>query len=173
VGDDKFAEEAFEGIRLHGGVINGKSRDAKVCKVICIFDRLRYTLGMSKDFDLWNGQKKYAQREHVRPDFHEKEVWWCQLGANVGDEQDGKGLRFLRPILVVKKFNRNILVGIPLSTKIKTNRFYYVCEFKGREQAFVLSQIRLLDAKRLQDRMGRLPSDEFRKLKQKLFEILA
>jgi mRNA interferase MazF len=54
---------------------------------------------MEKDFDRWNACKKTTQT-HRPPLFSEGQVWWCRLGANVGDEQDGKGESFLRPVLV-------------------------------------------------------------------------
>jgi mRNA interferase MazF len=127
---------------------------------------------MEKDFDHWNIQKKTTNARESRAPFKEGDVWWCSLGANVGDEQDGKGSFFSRPVLVFKKFNRNIFLGVPLSTIIKDNRFYHQIHFKGRAQCVVLSQIRLLDAKRLENRMGDLPSHEFEKVKQKLKELV-
>jgi mRNA interferase MazF len=114
---------------------------------------------MQKDFDLWATQKKKADALFQRPMFKENEVWWCSLGVNVGDEQDGKGDSFTRPVLVLKKFNRNIFMGIPLSTQLKDNQFYHRILFKGIEQSVLLSQMRLFDAKRFRDKMGRcLPS---------------
>ena len=104
---------------------------------------------MIKDFDIWNIQKKNTHQSHGRPMFSEREIWWCSLGVNVGDEQDGKGTSFSRPVLVLKKFNRNIFVGVPLSTQLKDKSYYHRINFKGKEQSVILSQIRLLDAKRL------------------------
>src|SRR5437764_359964 len=123
---------------------------------------------MEKDFDGWNIQKKKAHARNGRALFKERDVWWCSLGANVGDEQDGKGRFFSRPVLVLKKFNAHIFLGLPLSTIIKENRFYHKLHFKGIDQCVVLSQIRLIDAKRLENRMGDLPSHEFEKIKEKL-----
>jgi mRNA interferase MazF len=74
---------------------------------------------MLKEFDNWNEQKKCLHKIEQLPMFSEREVWWCSLGVNVGDEQDGKGENFTRPVLVLKKFNRNLFVGVPMSTKIK------------------------------------------------------
>ncbi|MET0155395.1 MAG: type II toxin-antitoxin system PemK/MazF family toxin [Rickettsiales bacterium] len=123
---------------------------------------------MQKDFDGWIVQKKKAHHAHERPMFKEREVWWCGLGANVGDEQDGKGQSFSRPVLVLKKFNRNIFIGIPLSTQLKDKPYYYKFHFKGIEQSLILSQIRLMDAKRFRDKMGDVPSHEMEKIKERL-----
>jgi len=127
---------------------------------------------MVKDFDQWNIQKKQAHAISQRPMFKEREVWWCSLGLNVGDEQDGKGDAFTRPVLVFKKFNRNVFVGIPLSTQLKENRFYHHIHFSGIDQSLLLSQIRLMDAKRLRDKMGDLPSHEMQNIKEKLGKLL-
>lgn len=127
---------------------------------------------MQKDFDQWNRQKKVTHGRNQRAPFREGDVWWCSLGANIGDEQDGKGRFYSRPVLVFKKFNRNIFLGIPLSTVLKENRFYHHLHFKGIDQCVVLSQVRLLDAKRLENRMGDLPSHEFKKIGEKLKQLL-
>ncbi len=127
---------------------------------------------MEKDFDLWTGHKKKAHGANKRASFKEVEVWWCCIGANVGDEEDGKGLYFTRPVLIFKKFNQNIFLGIPLSTQIKESRFYYKLHFKGIEQSALLSQLRIFDAKRLRERMGELPADEFNKLKEKIKQLI-
>lgn len=48
-----------------------------------------------KDFNQWNKEKKGL--ENVGHDilaFHEREIWWCSIGINLGDEQDGKNELF-------------------------------------------------------------------------------
>ena len=127
---------------------------------------------MTKDFDQWNRLKKSTDARNSRAPFREGDIWWCSLGTNVGDEQDGKGHFFSRPVLVFKKFNRHIFLGMPLSTIIKDNRFYHQLHFKGIDQCVVLSQLRLLDAKRLENRKGDLPSHEFRKIGEKLQQLI-
>lgn len=39
--------------------------------------------------------------------FKQQELWWCSLGANLGEEIFGKGEKFTRPILIFKKFTAN------------------------------------------------------------------
>lgn len=127
---------------------------------------------MQKDFEQWNLQKQKIQAAIVRPMFKERDVWWCSFGVNVGDEQDGKGQRFTRPVLVFKKFNRNIFLGIPLSTQLKENVYYYRFHFKGREQSLVLSQVRLMDAKRFGNKLGDIPSREMESIKEKVKQLI-
>jgi len=128
---------------------------------------------MQKDFATWTGVKEQAHSNESRTPFKEREVWWCKLGANVGDEQDGKGELFLRSILVIKKFNKRVFVGLPFSTIVKNdNYFYHAFEFKGKIQSVIISQIRLLDAKRLSHKLGGVSPDDFRKIKEKAKDLI-
>lgn len=105
--------------------------------------------------------------------FKEREVWWCRLGVNVGYEQNGKGEQFFRPVLVLKKFNNDMLIGLPLSTVVKqSNRFYHTFQFNGKEQSIIIAQIRLIDAKRLSHRLGVIKEADFSLIKQKTQELI-
>lgn len=121
-----------------------------------------------KDFDEWLIQKKRINNSTGLPTFKEREIWWCRLGVNIGHEQDGKGTQKQRPILVIKKFNRHVLWAIPLSTQIKDNQHYHFFKFNDKDQCALLTQIRLIDAKRLYQKMGRLGHDEFKNIQEKL-----
>lgn len=123
---------------------------------------------MIKDFESWTIHKKKTDSANKKAFFKEKEVWWCSIGINVGDEENGKGITFSRPVLVFKKFNRNIFLGIPFSTILKENKFYHKLHFKGIEQCVLLSQLRLFDAKRFDKKMGEISSNEFDAIKEKL-----
>ena len=91
----------------------------------------------------------------------EGEVRWCSLGVNVGDEENGKGEVFRRPVLVFKKFNNNIFWGIPMSTKNKDNIYYVKVLLKDIEQSALISQLRVLDTKRLDTQIGYLSDIDF------------
>ena len=51
-----------------------------------------------KQFDSWNEKKKRTDGKSIAEDFffHEREVWWCAVGVNVGTEVDGKNDDFER-----------------------------------------------------------------------------
>jgi mRNA interferase MazF len=74
---------------------------------------------MIKEFDKWNEKKKKIHEKDFRSFVHEREIWWCSLGANIGHEEDGKNDKFERPILVIKKWSNKTIVIVPLTTKIK------------------------------------------------------
>ncbi len=122
---------------------------------------------MEKDFQKWHFKKSFLNNKSTRLFFHEREVWWCSLGVNVGFEQDGKGKFFTRPVLVLKKFNKEIFWALPLTTKIKESKFYTPI-FLGDQisRNVILSQIRLIDAKRLIDKMGTISRENYELIKK-------
>ena len=118
-----------------------------------------------KDFLKWFTLKKTAHEAEGSALFHEREVWWCMLGANVGYEIDGRGETFERPIIIVKKFNLDTCFIVPLTAKPKSGKYYFpVGNVSGREAVAVLSQLRLIDRKRLTQKVGTLSKPEFKKL---------
>jgi mRNA interferase MazF len=108
-------------------------------------------VGYYKDYELWNIVKGEIERsDHKPPHFNEGEVWWVSVGVNVGYEIDGKGVRFARPVLILKKYSRFTFLGIPMSSKVKSNnKYYFRVKFRDRINSIVLSQIRVFDSKRL------------------------
>jgi mRNA interferase MazF len=127
---------------------------------------------MEKDFDKWNELKRKLDNKKNIAAFKQREVWWCHIGANIGDEENGKSEVCSRPILIVKKFNNRIFWGLPLTTQIKEKPYYYKITFKQNEQCAMISQLRLWDAKRLTTRMGKLTSEQFDEIKKIISEII-
>ena len=126
------------------------------------------------EFDKWNYKKQRIHKEKQRPFFHEKEIWFCSLGANIGFEQDGGGDEFLRPILVLKKFNNVIFWALPMTRNAKEGKYYHIIFISGRDpSALILSQIRLVDAKRLGYKIGSINQQEFILIKEKIKQLLA
>ncbi len=53
-------------------------------------------MNMYKNFMVWHEVKSDIDAKESKTFFHEREVWWCSLGLNIGFEQDGKGNDFSR-----------------------------------------------------------------------------
>lgn len=119
---------------------------------------------MEKDFDEWNKVKKRTHGSEHFPLFREREIWWCKIGLNVGNEEDGKNQNFLRPVLIVRKFNSRFFIGIPLTTQVKDNPYYTKIIFDNNEICAMISQIKSLSCKRLTDKMGILNKNQFEKI---------
>src|SRR3989338_5293374 len=125
---------------------------------------------MKKDYGEWHKKKKIVnEREDIdNIFFREKEVWWTALGVNIGFEQDGKGEEFRRPVLILKKFNKYLVLAVPLTTRIKTNNKYYLpCSITDDTitRMAIISQTRPFDTKRFIDKLGVANVDSFIKIK--------
>lgn len=123
-----------------------------------------------KNFDEWNEVKKKIDSNHP-PVFHEREIWWCSLGKNIGSEEDGKGNNFERPVLVYKKYNKDIFIGIPLTTKYKENRYHFKINEK-EESTIILSQIKLMSSKRLLRSLSKVSRGKYKMIKEKVSQVL-
>jgi mRNA interferase MazF len=119
---------------------------------------------MRKDFDRWNEKKKTLNEVTFSDYVHEREVWWCALGINVGVEADGKHDNFERPVLVIRKFNTDAVLVVPLTSRVKKNPYHAVFKHDGETFSAVVSQIRLVSTKRLLRRLYRMDSSIFEKI---------
>ncbi|MEI6296407.1 MAG: type II toxin-antitoxin system PemK/MazF family toxin [bacterium] len=127
---------------------------------------------MEKDFDSWNEKKKIISNLN-NLFYHEREIWWCHLGINVGFEQDGKGSNFLRPILIIKGFSKNVLLCVPLTTKSKQGKYYSeIVLGDGLSRRVILSQLKMIDSKRLREKICMIDEEQFKKIKQKIIHLI-
>jgi mRNA interferase MazF len=117
-------------------------------------------------YNNWNEIKKDILNTHKPIYFNQKEIFMSYVGYNIGFEQNGdKQKNFLRPVLVYKKFSKNLFLGIPLTKTIKDSKFYYSFSFKDDViSTAILSQVRLFDSSRCKYRMGKISTNDFEKL---------
>lgn len=104
------------------------------------------------------------------PFFKEGDVWWCNLGQNIGDEENGKGDNFMRPVIIIRKYNKNLAFVIPTSTVIKDNQYYYQINYKNNDYSALLSQSKTVDTKRLKGKIAELPVNDFIKVRTAFIE---
>lgn len=116
-----------------------------------------------KDFDGWIQVKKRVNSEPISEDlfYHEREVWWCALGINVGSEIDGKHQNFERPVLVIKKINREQFYGIAITSKHKSGKHYVQITYGDHKGTVCLSQLRNLSSNRLLRKIDMANSADF------------
>jgi len=127
---------------------------------------------MSKKFNEWSQLKVTLHNRKKEQYFKVRDIFWASIGVNIGYEQDGKGEIFSRPILVVKKYSKNIFFGVPLSTQIKQGSFFFTFNLNDKESNALLVQGRIYDIKRLENKIGKISQDDFKQLKLKLRELL-
>lgn len=125
-----------------------------------------------KDFDAWNEEKKRLQNTNLVLFFHEREVWWCKLGVNIGFEQDGKNAQFARPVVILKTYSTNAALAVPLTARDKTGIYYFdIGQIDGRGAKAVLSQVRFIDKRRLINKIDVVSEEIFEKLRSAIIAI--
>jgi mRNA interferase MazF len=128
---------------------------------------------MQKDFDAWNKSKKKIHGSSGAPFYHEREIWWCAVGVNVGNEIDGTGKLYDRPVLVLRAFNTETFFGICLIGHRRTGKYYFSLGKVGdRDATANLSQIRLFDSKRLIRKIITVNEKTFQELAKELTTLL-
>jgi mRNA interferase MazF len=127
-----------------------------------------------KDFDSWNIKKKKINKEDTYlPFYHKREIRWCRIGLNIGFEQDGTGVEFSRPVLILKGFSRNVCLVVPLTTSTKKNKYHIsIGDIDGKEASVILSQIRLIDTRRLDQHIEFLNKDKFEIIRKAIKDLI-
>ena len=124
-------------------------------------------------FLIWTGRKTdihFAERAEFY--FYEREVWWASLGENIGSETNGKNFHFERPVVIVKKFSKDMLFVIPTTTKMKIGTWYQPMEFGTVKTQAVLAQARTISAKRLIRKIGNLSPEQFQPLLENFIALI-
>ncbi|MEI7511570.1 MAG: type II toxin-antitoxin system PemK/MazF family toxin [Candidatus Peregrinibacteria bacterium] len=118
-----------------------------------------------KNFQHWFGLKPSLDSKNHKPPFvSEGQIWWCHLGENIGTEISGKGEKFTRPVLIFKKLSHYTYCIIPLSTKEKKGSWYISFLHRNISVMACLHQVRIVDYKRLDDKMGLIDETDFLKI---------
>jgi len=114
-----------------------------------------------KNFDQWNIAKKHIHENKHVVYAHPREIWWCALGLNVGAEIDGKNDTFERPVLVMRVYNLETLLVLPLTSKPRSDTFHAEVKMDDRTTWVKLTQTRVISSKRLIRKVGVLPEEMF------------
>ena len=85
----------------------------------------------------------------------------------MGSEQDGDGQLFLRPVVILRAFGANACLVIPLTTSTRQHPLRIsVGIVDGREARANISQIRVVDTRRLAEKVGFLEKEVFVSLRK-------
>ena len=127
------------------------------------------------DFDSWNELKKHLHQKDAIIGIKERNIAFVHMGKNIGSEENGKDEEYLRPVVVLKVFNRHSFLGVAMTSQTKEGRFYFPFVFthKGREyqSTAILSQIKYYDTKRVKYTKGMIKKEDFEVLKEKIADV--
>ncbi len=128
---------------------------------------------MEKDFDGWIKQKKKIDTQSAPPFPHEREVWWCKLGVNVGSEENGSGYAYARPVVVLKGLSIETCLVIPLTTSTDKHKLRPSVGLIGERPArALLSQMRVVDTRRFTSKIGYLGKEIFEEIRKAVKDML-
>jgi len=126
-----------------------------------------------KNFDDWNIVKQRTEQKQHIANFKEREIFWANIGENIGFEQSGKGDDFMRPLLIFRKYSNKLFCGIPLSTTLREGTFFYSFEFlENKKSSALLVQAKTFDAKRLDRKIGMINKKDFEILELKMKNLM-
>ncbi|MBQ2654967.1 MAG: type II toxin-antitoxin system PemK/MazF family toxin [Methanobrevibacter sp.] len=125
-----------------------------------------------KDFSGWIRIKEKIHFSGSMRTINVGEIWWCRIGENVGNEICGKGKDFLRPVLIIKKINKNNFIGVPLTSKKHVGSWYVEFGFKGKKQYAVVAQVEYISVFRLSHKMGQVPESDLKIVLDGLMKLL-
>lgn len=118
-------------------------------------------ISRQKDFDGWNEIKKRTNVEQPRL-YTVREIWWCRLGVNIGTEQDGRGEWHVRPCVILRGFGPDACLVAPLTTSAREHPLRVaVGMVDGKAARVNLSQLRVVDTRRLEQKIGFLEKKIF------------
>lgn len=123
-------------------------------------------------YDQWNAVKKGLELEDKVAFFKQGQLWWLSVGYNIGTEVYGKGSRFTRPVLVLKKISGRQFLGVPLTSKTKEVSSWY-CTFlhNGKEMTAMLYQARVFDKKRFLKLIGQIDDTDLLKVRMQFQDL--
>ncbi len=130
---------------------------------------------MSKEkFIKWNNLKILIHEKAWVKYANERDIWFTHIWKNIWVEQNWKWDEFLRPVVILKKLNKDAFVIIPLTKSNKKWSFFYNFRFVDKIiSTAVLAQIKVIDRKRLDYKIGKIEKWDFSKLKNKLRKLLS
>lgn len=127
----------------------------------------------NQNFDRWNNKKKLLNVSVFTDFVHEREVWWCSLGINLGVEANGKHENFERPVIVLRKFSQDAVLVVCVTSRVKKdNPYHIVYTHNGEEFSAVISQTRLISTKRLVRKLFTMSSGNFKRIRDGVADLV-
>jgi len=124
-------------------------------------------------FKNWHILKEKVDKKDRKIFIKDRNIYLTIIGKNIGSESYGKGIYFLRPVLVLKKLSNYNFIGIPLTSQEKEGSYYFKFRYKNDKYSYAMfNQIRTFDTKRVFKYHGFIKRKDFFYLKKQFNEVL-
>ena len=131
-----------------------------------------------KKYDEWNEVKKETSKKNIYIGIKPREIFWVKIGQNIGSEEYGKSKNFTRPVIVVRKLTKELFIGIPTTTTLRTDDYFHQFRYHSKkdgdiEVSAMILQFKVFSTKRLTNRIGMIGKDDFNKIIEKSKRLFA
>jgi len=119
-----------------------------------------------KKYDEWNEVKKTVTKNNIKLGIKPREIFWTKIGQNIGSEEYGKGKNFARPVIVIRKLTSDLFLGVPTTTKIKSNDYFHKFNYNSKKDGLIevtamIIQVKVFSIKRLMNKIGMINKNDF------------
>lgn len=128
---------------------------------------------IEKVFDEWNEVKKELSKNQRKLGIKPREIFWANIGQNIGFEQNGKGENFARPVIIVRKLSKDLFLGIPTTTTLREDNDYFH-KFKYTTHnneilnvSALILQVKVFSTKRIMNKIGMINIEDFKLIVEK------
>ena len=128
---------------------------------------------IDKNYNQWNEVEKLTETTSKKVFFKERDIFGVKIGENIGYEQNGKGDKFQRPVIIVRKYTNDMFLGVPLSTTLREGSFFFQFSFlEDKISTALLVQNKLFSSKRLMKKIGKINEKDFSEIKIRLKNLI-
>jgi len=95
-------------------------------------------------FNQWNEVKKRTECNKRKLGIKPRDIFWAKIGQNIGSEEYGKNDNFARPVIIIRKLTHDLFIGIPLTSTIKDNDYFYSFEYSNKSNGVTKNSAMIL-----------------------------
>ncbi len=128
-------------------------------------------------FDQWNNIKKTTNSKQRNIGIKPRDIFYIKLGQNIGSEEYGKGTDFVRPVLILRQLTKELFVGIPITSTLKSNDYFHTFSYSHKvkgdiQNCAMILQLKTFSKKRLLNRIGMVHKKDFQNIVEKTEKLV-
>lgn len=125
-----------------------------------------------KDFKGWAKVAEEVEGREREEIYKSGVVYWANLGVGVGSNEDGKGERFTRPVLLLAMVSKARALIVPITSQVKEGVNYREILVAGKVEYLLFDQVRTIDTKCLEGMLDDVGEVFLRKMRGDFLKVL-